>query len=117
MGTVIFGGLVVGAAQPFRISCGVIVAIVLFERRSMGILSCFCALDRQPFSAFIDPFALLCTGNSLVLAYYDYLEPLCRNAYMDVALNAKPFSVSAWHVSLVNTEYMDTVSLATKFRA
>ena len=52
-----------------------------------------------------------------MLAYYDYLEPLCRNAYMDVALNARPFSVSAWHVSLVNAEYMDTVSLAMKCRA
>lgn len=42
--------------------------------------------------------------------YMDYLEPWCRNAYMDVALNSYSFVQSALHVSWVNNgDFVDTV--------
>ena len=56
----------------------------------MAILSCFC--------------------DWLVDAYLIYLEPWCRNAYMDTALNSRAFVTSALHVSRVNQEFMDTAA-------
>lgn len=43
-------------------------------------------------------------------AYLIYLEPWCRNAYMDTALNSRAFVTSALHVSRVNQEFMDTAT-------
>ncbi|CAK9016055.1 unnamed protein product [Durusdinium trenchii] len=91
LGSMVVGGLVVGVAQPFRITFGVVAFIVEFERNSSGILSCLC--------------------DCCVSAYFTHLEPYCRNAYMDLALNARCFQESAWHASMVNAEFMATVNI------
>ena len=39
------------------------------------------------------------------------MEPWCRNAYMDVALNSRCFHESAWHVSWVNAKFMTAVNI------
>lgn len=44
--------------------------------------------------------------------YYIYLEPWCRNAYMDLVLNGRDFYNSALHASMVNAEYMTTATRA-----
>lgn len=90
LGSMVVGGLVVGVAQPFRITFGVVAFIVEFERNSSGILSCLC--------------------DCCVSAYFTHLEPYCRNAYMDLALNARCFQESAWHASMVNAEFMATAT-------
>eukprot|EP00913_Durusdinium_trenchii_P020365 g19131.t1 len=89
-GTMVVGGLVVGAAQPFRLFFAVLSTLIKFDRRAVGIISLFC--------------------DCVVQVYMDYLEPWCRNAYMDVALNSYSFVQSALHVSWVNNgDFVDTV--------
>lgn len=90
-GTIILGSLIVGVAQPFRLVTGVLAGMVRLERNSMGIFSCFCSW--------------------MVEAHVIYLEPWCRNAYMDVALNALCFYESALHTAWVNHEYMNVVNI------
>jgi len=83
-GTMVLASLVVGIAQPFRITMGALAGVVRLESNSTGILYCFC---------------------SWIGDVYDiYLEPWCRNAYMDVALNASSFYDAAVHASWINRE-------------
>ncbi len=42
-GTMVLGSLVVGIAQPFRISMGALAGVVRLESNSTGILNCFCS--------------------------------------------------------------------------
>ena len=38
----VVGGLVVGAAQPFRLFFAVLSTLIKFDRRAVGIISLFC---------------------------------------------------------------------------
>eukprot|EP00438_Fugacium_kawagutii_P007261 Skav221920 [mRNA] locus=scaffold5163:72528:89997:- [translate_table: standard] len=87
-GTVVLGSLIVGVAQPFRIAIGLLAGMVRLDGNSVGIFSCFCSW--------------------IVDAYMVYLEPWCRNAYMDVALNGLNFYESALHTAW---EYMTVVNI------
>lgn len=90
-GTMVVGGLVVGCLQPIRLAFGLMAGLVSFDRNSVGLVSCFC--------------------DCVVQVYRNSLEPWCRNAYMDVALNSRCFHESAWHVSWVNAKFMTAVNI------
>ncbi|CAJ1368462.1 unnamed protein product [Effrenium voratum] len=91
-GTVASGGLIVGTAQPFRIVLGVLSGAVRMESNSVcAILSCCCSF--------------------VVELYEVYLDPLSRNAYMDLALNAHNFYDCAYHAADVNAQHVDTVHI------
>ena len=91
LGTMVIGGVVVGCVQPIRLSFALLAGLVQFDRNSVGIVSSLC--------------------DCMVSVYRNHLEPWCRNAYMDVALNSRSFYESAWHVSWVNAKFMSAVNI------
>lgn len=71
-----------------------------------------CPDETYETSSTQDDLPRTCCCDWLVDMYFDHFEPWCRNAYMDLALNGQPFVKSALHASLVNAEFMTTVTPA-----
>lgn len=91
-GTMVLGGATVGSIQPLRLALGFVHAAVEMESNSvLAVLSCCC--------------------NCVSDLYTLYLEPLSRNAYMDLALNARDFWDSAAHALEVNSFQADTIHI------
>lgn len=89
LGTMVIAGLAIGFAQPSRIILGALTSASRMHQNALGyLLSCCC--------------------DCLVNFFENFLEPLSRSAYMDLALNARPFVESAYHASDVSNAEGDT---------
>mmetsp|Transcript_104246 Transcript_104246/g.185234 ORF Transcript_104246/g.185234 Transcript_104246/m.185234 type:complete len:769 (+) Transcript_104246:113-2419(+) len=92
LGTMIYGGLAIGAAQPARLVIAAMTSASRMENNTVGAcLSCCCSCFVQIFEQF--------------------LEPISRAAFMDVALNARPFMEAALHATEVCKEKNDTAHI------
>eukprot|EP00931_Biecheleriopsis_adriatica_P089147 TRINITY_DN63321_c0_g1_i1.p1 TRINITY_DN63321_c0_g1~~TRINITY_DN63321_c0_g1_i1.p1 ORF type:complete len:757 (-),score=123.58 TRINITY_DN63321_c0_g1_i1:4-2274(-) len=92
LGSMALGGLVVGAAQPVRLTLAVLTSATRMENNALGgVLSCCC--------------------DCLVPLYENLLQPFCRGAYMDIGLNARSFAESAMHAQVVTDEQSEVVHI------